>query len=141
MDSSVHAEAPLGAFLLCLDLLVQHAYALLRDQLKRRLTPLLAECVSPDSDLDLGSGPTGPQAADGTTAAAAAAAAGDEGQIEGQGQPLSPSTAGAAVAGAAAESHAHAEAALMNYRRCVAWVQRESLYTEQKALIASCTAS
>jgi hypothetical protein len=110
---SLHAAAPLAAFMLCLDHLVQHSYILLRDQLKRRLTPLLADCVSPNSDnVMTGSYDTDAMRAPASYSAAAAAAA-----VASAGQPLSPSAAGAAVAGSAAESAAHAEAALMNYRR------------------------
>ena len=92
----LQAAAPFDGFLLCLDQLVQHSYSLLRDQLKRRLTPLLADCISPENNVM-------------TVAVGDGCAAGE--------QPLSPSAAGAAVAGSAAESPAHAEAALMNYRR------------------------
>lgn len=121
---SLHPAAPLGAFMLCLDHLVQHAYILLRDQLKRRLTPLLADCISPDNDsmLSPAAGSGAPGAADSATAAAAVAAApaGSDQDGEVGGQPQSPAAAAStAVAGSAAESAAHAEAALLNFRRCV----------------------
>jgi hypothetical protein len=108
--SATTLPEPLEGFLLCLDQLVQQAFTLLRDQLKRRLSPLLADCVTPiDTDgVDDGSG-SQRQGEAGNQAAAAPA--GDEEATE----PLSPS-AGAAVAGAAAASAAHAEAALLTYR-------------------------
>lgn len=117
---SLHQAAPLGAFMLCLDHLVQHAYILLRDQLKRRLTPLLGDCISPDDDSMLSGPAAGSAAAEGgdsaTAVAAAPAGASQEGEDGGQ-QPQSPAAAaGTAVAGSAAESAAHAEAALMNFR-------------------------
>jgi hypothetical protein len=106
---SLHAAAPLAAFMLCLDHLVQHSYILLRDQLKRRLTPLLADCVSPDNHNVMAASGSYHNDIMGAPASDSAAAA--------AGQPLSPSAAGAAAAGSTAESAAHAEAALMNFRR------------------------
>lgn len=124
MDS-LHAAAPLDAFLLSLDGLVQHAFILLRDQLKRRLTPLLADCVSPEnnvmpvSDMALVT-PAGTEGGNGS----GGGAAGQQGAGASAGEPISPTMAGAAVGGSAAASHAHAEAALMTYRR---WVRSSSV--------------
>jgi len=121
MDS-LHGAAPLDAFLLGLDGLVQHAFILLRDQLKRRLTPLLADCVSPEnyqcvmpvSDMALLT-PAGTEGGVGS----GGGAAGEQAAGASAAEPISPTMAGAAVGGSAAASHAHAEAALMTYRRWV----------------------
>jgi hypothetical protein len=114
MDS-VHPAAPLGAFLLCLDLLVQHAYVLLRDQLKRRLTPLLAECVSPDSDLDpsdasCSTGTGVYAAADGVAAGGQGAAGGSSLAVAGS-SPAEDAQAAGSSAAATLDSAAAAAAA------------------------------
>jgi hypothetical protein len=130
---TVRSPASLQVLLLCLDTLVQRSFTMLRDQLKRRLAPLLSDCM-----VHPGLTETAAAAAVGvpdslTAAAAAVGAAFSGGSLAESGQPNNSSSssssssndnnrlssgegAGAAVAGAAAASAAEAEAALLCYR-------------------------
>jgi hypothetical protein len=111
--ASVRSPASLQVLLLCLDTVVQRSFTMLRDQLKRRLAPLLSDCmVHPGLTADFAADP------DSLTAAAAGAGSSSSSSGDsssGDAAPHSP-RGGAAVAGAAAASAAAAETALLCYR-------------------------
>lgn len=115
------AAAELDAFVQCLDGLVQRCFTLLRDQLKRRLVPLLADCMlQPDAASRQGSSSGSAllldeqqQQQQEEEAAVAAATAGNASSPQ-PGSP--PPAAGVVVAGAAAACAVSAEAALLHFR-------------------------
>jgi hypothetical protein len=125
--ASVRSPASLQV-LLCLDTLVQRSFTMLRDQLKRRLAPLLSDCmVHPGLTEARAAAAVGVPDSLAAAAAVGAAFAGDSLAESGQFNNTSSSSndnsrlsssegAGAAVAGAAAASAAEAEAALLCYR-------------------------